>query len=245
LKFLHFEPFSRTAVFQRHILQPLSKDTLDRAVNLRALLHAICLRRKEKYLNLPEPFYKEISIELKDEERIAYSSILKKCEREIDELVSTQAKSRKKYNILFAAMMRLRRLCNHGTLSISAQIPLSPTLTSDAEDESLCNFCGSNDEDVLALLSMSEFCKECGRNLSKRSLASKSKSLDSESGSSTPSCAGYPKIYRPSPQSFLIPGNSFPGSSTKLLAVVENLMKSPSGSKRYERLSYVRRGSTQ
>ncbi|KAI0536612.1 SNF2 family N-terminal domain-containing protein [Xylaria digitata] len=229
LKFLHFEPFSRTSVFQKYILEPLSKDTLDRAINLRTLLHAICLRRNEKYLNLPEPLYKEISIEFKGEERMVYNGILEKCAREIDDLVSTQAKI-KKYLILFAAIMKLRRLCNHGTLS-SAQISPSATLPAGADGEPDCDFCGSNDEDKLALLGKNEFCTECRRSLSKTSRGPKPKSPSSGSGPSTPLWAGEPNVYQPGPPSFLIPRHAPQGFSTKLLAVVGNLVKSPSGSK--------------
>ncbi|KAF2190710.1 hypothetical protein K469DRAFT_697943 [Zopfia rhizophila CBS 207.26] len=230
LKFLHFEPFSCTSDFHRHILEPLSKDTPNRAVNLRALLHTICLRRNEKYLNLPEPLYEEISVELEGEERLAYNSILKKCVRDIDELVSTQAKE-KKYPTLFAAIMKLRRLCNHGTLSFSAQISLSATLPSGADGEPDCDLCGSNDEDKLGLLSKNEFCTDCGRSLSSTPRRPKSKSPGLGSGSSTPSWAGDSNVYQPSPRSFLIPGHAPQGSSTKLLAVVGNLVKSPPGAK--------------
>ncbi|RYP05096.1 hypothetical protein DL765_009941 [Monosporascus sp. GIB2] len=166
LKFLHLEPFSRTSIFQGHILEPLSKDTPDRAANLRALLHTICLRRNEKYLNLPEPIYVEISVELESKERQVYNSILKKCARDIDEMVSARAKV-KKYCILFAAIMKTRRLCNHGTLSVPAQISPSSTLPSSADGEPDCDICGSNDEDKLALLSKNELCTGCGRSLSR------------------------------------------------------------------------------
>ncbi|KAH7117461.1 SNF2 family N-terminal domain-containing protein [Dactylonectria macrodidyma] len=229
LKFLHFDPFSRTSVFLRHILEPLSKDTPDRAVNLRALLHAICLRRNEKYLNLPEPLYEEIDIRLEGEERLVYDSILKKCARDIDEAVSTKAKI-KKYHILFATIMKLRRLCNHGTLS-SAQISLSATFPSSADGERDCDYCGGNDEDRLALLSNNEICTECGRSLSSTSRGSKSKSLNLGGSTPTPSWDGDPNIFKPSPRSFLSPRHAPQGFSTKLLAVVGNLAKSPPGSK--------------
>ncbi|RYP55722.1 hypothetical protein DL771_012463 [Monosporascus sp. 5C6A] len=232
LKFLHFEPFSRTSIFQRHILEPLSKDTPDRAVSLTALLHTICLRRNEKYLNLPEPLYVEISVELEGKERQVYNSILKKCARDIDEMVSAGAKI-KKYCVLFAAIMKLRRLCNHGTLSVPAQISLSATLPSGADGERDCDICGSSDEDKLALLSKNEFCTGCGRSLSSKSQGDKSKSPGLGSGASTPSCAGGANVDQPGPQSFLSPGQTPQGFSTKLLAVVGNLVKSPPGSKRY------------
>ena len=231
MKFLHFEPFSHTFFFQRHILEPLSKNTPDRAVNFRALLHAICLRRNEKYLNLPKPLYEEISVELEGKERQVYKSILKKCARDIDEVVSARAKI-KKYPILFAAIMKLRRLCNHGTLSFS-QILLSATLPSGADGEPDCDFCGANDEDKLALLRESKFCTECGRSLSNTSQGPKSKSPGLVSGATPPTCAGDANVDQPSLRSFLSPGHAPQGFSTKLLAVVGNLVKSPPGSKRY------------
>ncbi|KAI5461404.1 SNF2 family N-terminal domain-containing protein [Mariannaea sp. PMI_226] len=220
LKFLHFEPFSSTSVFQRHILEPLSKDTPDRAVNLRALLHAVCLRRNEKYLKLPEPLYKEINVELEVEEKLMYDSILKRCARDIDEVVSSKA-TIKKYHILFAAIMKLRRLCNHGTLS-PAQI---------ADGERDCDFCSGNDEDKLALLSNNGFCPECDRSLSSTSRGSKSKRPGLGSSASTHSWDGDLDVSQPSSRSFLSPGYEPRGSSTKLLTVVRNLAKSPPGSK--------------
>ena len=226
LKFLHFEPFSRTSVFQKHILEPLSKDIPNQAMNLRALLHTICLRRNEKYLNLPKPLYEEIRIELKGEERLAYNGILEKCAWDIDELVSTHAKI-KKYCILFAAIVKLRRLCNHGTLS------------ADAEPD--CDFCRGNDEDRLVLLSESEFCTECGRSLSSASRELESKSAGVGSETSTPPWASDPNVCQPSPRSLLSPRHAPQGFSTKLLAVVGNLVKSPLGSKRYGSQSSVRR----
>ncbi|KAH6975002.1 SNF2 family N-terminal domain-containing protein [Ilyonectria sp. MPI-CAGE-AT-0026] len=228
-KFLHFEPFSRTSIFLKHILTPLSRDTPDRAVNLRALLHAICLRRNKKYLDLPDPLYEEINIELADKERLVYNSILKKCARDIDDLVSTKAKI-KKYHILFAAIMKLRRLCNHGTFS-SAQISHSTTFQNSADDERDCDFCSGDDEDELALLSNNEFCTECGRRLSSTSRGPESKSLGLGSGASAPSWDGDPNGSQPNSQGFLSPGPTPQGLSTKLLAVVKNLEKSPPGSK--------------
>ncbi|RYO89572.1 hypothetical protein DL764_008561 [Monosporascus ibericus] len=231
LKFLHFEPFSRTSIFRKHILEPLSKDTPDRALSLRALLHMICLRRNEKYLDLPEPLYVEFSVEFDSEERQVYNSILKKCARDLDEVVSTGAKI-KKYCILFATIMKTRRLCNHGILSVPAQVSLSATLPSGADSEPDCDFCGSNDEDKLALRNKNEFCTGCGRSLSSTSQGPTSKSPGLGSGASTPSCPGDANVDQHGPQSFTSPGQPPQGFSTKLLAVVGNLVKSPPGSKR-------------
>ncbi|RTE70723.1 hypothetical protein BHE90_014873 [Fusarium euwallaceae] len=224
LKFLHFDPFSGTSVFLRHILQPLSKDTPDRAVNLRALLQTICLRRTKRYPKLPDPHNEEISIGLEGEERLVYDRILKKCARDIDEAVSTKAKI-KKYSILFAAIVKLRKLCNHGTLSCSAQISLSDTFPPGADGERDCDFCGGNEEDTPALVSNDEFCTECGRNLSRTSRGSKSTSPNLDGGTSAPSWGGDPNVPKPSSR------HAPQGFSTKLLAVVGKLATAPPGSK--------------
>ncbi|KAH8592599.1 SNF2 family N-terminal domain-containing protein [Bisporella sp. PMI_857] len=230
VKFLHFEPFSRTSIFQRHILEPLSKNTPDRAGNLRALLSSICLRRSEKYLNLPEPLYKEISIEFEDKERQVYKSILEKCAREIDEVVSSTGAKIKKYPIMFAAIMKLRRLCNHGTLSLS-QTPFLATLLSSEDCEPDCDFCVGNNEDKLALLCENKFCTECGRSLSNTSRGPKPKSHNFVNGASPWTYASDANVDQPRPRSFLSPRHPPQGFSTKLLALVENLVNSPPRSK--------------
>ncbi|RSL75564.1 hypothetical protein CEP51_010756 [Fusarium floridanum] len=98
-----------------------------------------------------DPHNEEISIGLEGEERLVYDRILKKCARDIDEAVSTKAKI-KTYSILFAAIVKLRKLCNHGTLSCSAQISLSDTFPPGADGERDCDFCGGNEEDTPALV---------------------------------------------------------------------------------------------
>lgn len=196
----------------------------------------MCLRRDEKYLNLPKPLYEDTVVELQDEERLVYNEILKKCARGIDNLVSSKEKV-KKYRILFAATMKLRRLCNHGTLSGSDEVPQSVMFQSSANGEPDCEFCGGNDEDRLALLSSIEYCTECGRSLSRLSWESKLMSPISGSGKSTPSWADDPGTFRTASQSSRSPACMPQGVSTKLLAVLQNLEKCPAGSKRYGDLS--------
>ncbi|EMR72008.1 putative snf2-related protein [Eutypa lata UCREL1] len=138
LKFLHFEPFAQSHAFMRYILDPLSKDTPNRTFSLQALLHTICLRRTEKLLDLPTPHFEKIVVRMCTEETSLYSEIVKKCARDVDEVVSTKKKKIKKYNVLFTAMMRLRRLCNHGTFPVCVPASTSSPSTSkiDAELES-------------------------------------------------------------------------------------------------------------
>lgn len=164
LGFLSFEPFSSPIIFQRHILEPLTRDPQTGASNLRELLRTICLRRDERLLKLPEPTFKQVDVTLQEEERVLYNRIMADCAREIDDAVSSQVKV-KKYSILFTAMSKLRRLCNNGTL---------PTLpTTDATTESdlgseRCEFCSGTDEDTLELVMQDDICPECGSQLLSR-----------------------------------------------------------------------------
>lgn len=165
LKFLHFEPFAQSHAFMRYILDPLSKDTPNRTFSLQALLHTICLRRTEKLLDLPTPHFEKIVVRMCTEETSLYSEIVKKCARDVDEVVSTKKKKIKKYNVLFTAMMRLRRLCNHGTFPVCVPASTSSPSTSKIDAELECDFCQGNDEDKIELVGMEEFCIQCGKSL--------------------------------------------------------------------------------
>jgi len=231
LKFLHFHPFSRTSVFNEHIITPLSAETSDRARNLRLLLHATCLRRNEKYLSLLEPLYEKTSVELEEEERREYDKILARCARDIDDVVSTRDKNNK-YRILFTAIMKLRRFCNHGTLSTSSSATATP---SGAADEIDCSVCGANDEDKMALFRQNEICAECGRSVFGVSQSAKSRSTcDASAITSTATV----DVGRPTPGG---PRPVLEGISTKLSAVATKLEGLPVGSKRYARSSEVKR----
>ena len=113
LVFLRFEPFSSRTVFGRHILEPLAKDGENGGFALRELLRTICLRRDSRLLQLPKPQFELVEVILQQEERSLYNGVLAQCARDLDEGVSSGAKI-KKYGILFATIMKLRRLCNHG-----------------------------------------------------------------------------------------------------------------------------------
>ncbi|KAM7217733.1 P-loop containing nucleoside triphosphate hydrolase protein, partial [Rhypophila decipiens] len=137
LGFLHFEPFSSPKIFLRYILEPLSNETENGYCRLRELLRTICLRREASLLNLPEPQFERVELPHKI----------------------------KKYGIMFAAMMKFRRLCNHVTFATSL---LSNTLAGDlpgAGNEQGCDFCNGADEDMFELVKQDSFCSECGRDL--------------------------------------------------------------------------------
>ncbi|RYP40561.1 hypothetical protein DL767_001561 [Monosporascus sp. MG133] len=218
LKFLHFQPFAVGSVFEKYVLKPLVEDKLDRAANLRALMRSVCLRRGDSYLKLDAPQYEEVTVELQPDERKLYNDVLQRCIRDIDKAVSTDA-SIKKYSILFTAILKLRRLCNHGTFFPLAQTsglalgPLDP-------EEANCGLCSGDDQDKIGLLDNFDFCTECGRSLVEPPRGPKKRSgRGTYKKASLKAAAAYP------------PDLQY-GHSTKLALIVNNLEKAPMGSKR-------------
>ncbi|KAJ3459956.1 hypothetical protein MRS44_016029 [Fusarium solani] len=168
LRFLRFEPFSHPTIFQRHILGPLSEDTLKRAKPLQILLRGVCLRRTQKYLNLPEAHYEHIKLSLGPDEQALYDEVLQNTRREIDELVSNRAKT-KRCALLFTMVMKLRRICNHGTLQLQVQSLQPPGILANTCTELLCDYCNGVEEESMAKLNGDYVCPECHRSLSESS----------------------------------------------------------------------------
>lgn len=163
LRFLRFEPLCNGDTFQKYIIEPLSKDDTHRTKALHVLLRGVCLRRDESYLKLPDPVHQVVATCFDAREKELYDGVLKICQRDLDDVVSGQSKA-KKYAVLFAAIMKLRRLCNHGTLlaseSVSNSDPTTPGML-----ESPCEYCQGNQEETLAALNKDTVCPECGRSL--------------------------------------------------------------------------------
>ncbi|KAM7209991.1 SNF2 family N-terminal domain containing protein [Rhypophila decipiens] len=223
LRFLHFEPFARGLVFHQHILEPLSKESPDRAFRLKALLRTVCLRRKETLLKLPEPRELQFDVDLDKDERLMYKGILQRCARDIDEAISSEVRM-KRYSILFTAIMKLRRVCNHGTFPVGIN---GSTAVSESESEQDCEVCGGANEDRLGLVNIGDICPRCGKRLSTTSIQQIPD--PSTSQASQVDIAEVPQLWLP-PLPELVP-NPQQGLSTKLKAVVDNLEQSPPGSK--------------
>jgi SNF2 family DNA or RNA helicase len=197
---------------------------------LHVLLRGICLRRNEKYLEMPEPCYKEIKLTLSIEEKILYDGVLKRFQDDLDNLVSTQSKT-KKYAILFAMVMKLRRLCNHGTMIMTNQ--LSSVAALDLDSESFCDYCQGHQEDNLATLNEDQVCPECRRIIS----ASPQRPAKSALAVSQTSVTNSPisielMVDQTLPSNLPSPGSMVRKISTKLAAVVENLKIEIQDSKR-------------
>lgn len=222
LSFLHLEPFSSSAIFQRHILEPLARNPQTGASNLRELLRTICLRRDERLLKLPEPSFEQVEVQLREEERALYNGVMAQCARDIDDVVSSRAKGNsKKYNILFTAMTRLRRLCNNGAFGFSTESNPS------SEAEQGCEFCSGTDKDRPELVMQSDICSECGRQL--RSRTNSRRSTPKRTRPVTPA----PRLSFPSPGMGPSVNQTLEtGISSKIQAVMDRLDQVENGSKR-------------
>ena len=249
LKFLHFQPFAAQSFFEKHIIEPLRSGSHDSFRNLKLLLRVICLRRNASYLQLPRAETEVVPITLTPEERAVYDGILADCQAEFDRIVSTKSEI-KKYNALFTTIMKLRQLCNHGTVrGLRAAIPRSPMLFDkrrrlkkqqiSTDRELFCEFCGGEDEDTAPLVDSLETCPECYRCLKSPEASLPRTSISwlspaSPLSSLAPSTSASPSSTPQSP-SPMSPNSSFglqEGYSSKLVAVVDNIQKSLNNSKR-------------
>ncbi|KAK6857174.1 hypothetical protein PG995_007361 [Apiospora arundinis] len=174
LDFLHFTPFSEPGFFRKHIIEPLHANSLDLFRNLRLLLRITCFRRTAELLSLPDHETKEVPVSLTETEVKLYDEILNRCKDEFEE-ISYGKSSKKRYTVLFAATMSLRRLCNHGTFTARQDASLLQTTKtqgkaaarrnkkSTASDEKMCAYCCGDNADTSAGVDALEVCPECSR----------------------------------------------------------------------------------
>ena len=83
--------------------------------NLRLLLRMICLRRTRVLLDIPNSKDQTIVLSFLPEERNLYSQIIDDTARKIDDCISSRSIT-KAYGGIFEVILRLRLLCNNGTL---------------------------------------------------------------------------------------------------------------------------------
>ncbi|KAK6227426.1 DNA repair protein rad5 [Colletotrichum tabaci] len=151
------------ASFRQGVLDPLSHGGNDFAKPLRSWLRAVCIRRTEKLLHLPDCREEVVTVFLSETERQLYVQVLHRTKRDIDDIVS-KGKSIKKYNVLFTAILKMRMLCNTGTFSRPSAS--EGFLDGTQKKETGCERCAaSKDEDSILLLMSSQFCPDCDRAL--------------------------------------------------------------------------------
>lgn len=222
LKFLRFQPFDGHSFFDKHIVEPLKEDPQEGFQNLRILLRAICLRRGENYLDLPPYETTEVRLSLTPGEMGLYQGILTDCQAQFDAVVSKKS-TRSNYTILFTTIMKLRRLCNHGSFHVSTR------------DEALCEFCCGDSGETTTFLDGHETCPECSRALkspNRDSLAPSMRQESSLSPAPSLSATGSPSRVSSPATPGMWQSLESGGNSTKLSAVVHNIAESPPGSKR-------------
>ncbi|EWZ97057.1 hypothetical protein NW765_010536 [Fusarium oxysporum] len=174
LKFLRFEPFCQSNVFEQHIVKPFREDSPngnDESRNLKIMLKLCCLRRTQAKLDLPASTIERIDVTPTETEKSMFTSILDQCREDFDEMAGKEGSS-KKSNILFSAIMKLRRVCNHGAIPISAcsskrtnQLIVPKTkgkASRSPSAEPVCEFCDerTGNADLLGGL---DSCPMCGR----------------------------------------------------------------------------------
>ncbi|RWA12600.1 hypothetical protein EKO27_g2508 [Xylaria grammica] len=227
-----FRPFSEPSFFRKHILEPLHEDSPDPFRNLKALMRITCFRRTSELLLLPQASIEEIAIELTRYELQSYEDVLSASKKEYDTIVDMRS-TRKKYCLLFATTMKLRRLCNHGTFVHSSSFHelLSPnwnprkrnTDKNSIEEKLPCAYCYDDDENFSMHGTTLEVCPECSRVLDNRAERASS-AATSDSGNNSPGRA-LGETTRPiePPRS---PLEMTSGFSSKLNAVVDNILGS-------------------
>jgi SWI/SNF-related matrix-associated actin-dependent regulator of chromatin subfamily A3 len=242
LLFLRFEPFCRGKGFEDYIVKPFRQDSstdqefFDPSRNLKALLKACCLRRTQAKLDLPETCIRTIGVEPTEAETALFNKILIECREEFDIMAGREAGS-KKSNVLFSAIMKLRRVCNHGTIEVKASnekkskyltVPKKKRNNSrSASAEPACEFCSKEllEDDLFGAL---DSCPLCSRILSDETTKTASAA---PSPQDTPSPAvSMMDIDSPVPSNsgvgFTSSGDSFRAQSSKMSAVVDNIKTS-------------------
>lgn len=144
IRFLRVNPFDNNATFRTHISEPLLTDPEAGDRNLRLLLRYTCLRRTRVLLDIPNAEDHTITLSLSMEERSLYSQIIETTKRQIDDCISSTSIT-KAYNGIFQTILRLRLLCNNGTHQLSdssSEIQDGGTENVYGEgDKVACRFC--------------------------------------------------------------------------------------------------------
>ncbi|CAM1509837.1 Fc.00g001720.m01.CDS01 [Cosmosporella sp. VM-42] len=160
VRFLKIPPIATQEAFQKHVLGPLSRGGPDFSKPLRTYLEAYCLRRSEHCLGLPPSREERVTLRLSLQERRLYDKVLDDKKREIDSSVSKGGTI--KSNMLFTAMLRMRRLCNAGTFSTDeCGVDISPREQPQFRTD--CERCSSPGEDWFVLLNSCSVCPDCDR----------------------------------------------------------------------------------
>lgn len=172
LKFLRHGPLSTVKLFDKYIIGPIREEKDDSLRNLRLLLRSVCLRRGDEHLNIPKPIYEIISVNLSPAEEAEHQKILKDCQFQFDKQICEDSEP-KTQALIFRAIVKLRRLCNNGTIPLGTDRPLGPGYSgqwklsngkdSESRTSDTCELC---DKTEASLLDGIDNCPLCGQLLS-------------------------------------------------------------------------------
>lgn len=248
LRFLRHGLLATAKFFNKYIIDPIREETDDYLRNLRLLLRSVCLRRGDEYLDIPKPRYEIISVNLSPKENAEYQKILKDCQIQFDKRICGDSDI-KTQTSLFVAIMKLRRLCNNGTIRLgpdgplvteySGQWKLSNGKKPESRTSDGCELCDMTEE---GLPDGIDNCPSCGQLLSLPTIPRRQNlGLDSMLSSADDRCTWWPPLdVSTSMGSERITPNISPpiraladGYSSKLTIVTENICSSSAaGAKR-------------
>ena len=132
--------------FRNAIVHPIETNCKQGFKNLHLLLKSICLRRTKDLLCLPEPIQVEYKLRLSSAEMTQYANVGEEFKQAIDAAVSCR-NTTEAYQGILQALLRLRLLCNHGTIEPSANLRKGTTDPEDMlailqqSDKAICAYC--------------------------------------------------------------------------------------------------------
>ena len=221
---------------------------MDPCKNLRSLLKSICLRRTSQNHSKLTATYELVKIRLSNAEIEKHERTLDQFKANMDMVVSTGQQGQK-FTKLFAVILKLRMLCNHGVYS--EQLGSSPhhsttSLISSIQlgNDTGCDVC--HDQEYSGLIMNLEICPVCARLLQsslsdsdgtieaprRKRLKLSSCSLKSTIGDKTALASSSTKP----PYEF---GTLLAKYPTKLLTVAKNLEENGLSSKRSDNTSFL------
>ena len=235
------------------MVEEFFKDPDEPCRNLRHLLRSICLRRTSQKNSQLTASHEVIHLSLAKKERQFYDKTLEQTKMDIDAAVKTGQQGHK-YTKLFALILRLRMLCNHGSRSQRSYTACETSKdTLSAVNSPLqiskdmgCDMC--SDQDTVDLFVDPDVCPSCARVLTTdlTSIGTGSTSTPRKRRKLSPSVSKDDSLEEPISTMNLphraTSGMTFPSEagSTKLQAVKVNLQKHTSSSKRQvEPLIYI------
>lgn len=150
LGFLRVSQLENRAVFRNCVVAPFEEDINTASENYAAVLDAVCLKRPQDLLKLPQVTERHHYIDLSDDERKQYDRSLAAMASLIREKVSRNPERGTQFSI-FQVQLQLRLLCNHGTFQRGFQRDSHRDRRAEREDflhalgtsvELTCSVCG-------------------------------------------------------------------------------------------------------